>query len=50
MRKKIEEAIARIKMKPDAMRDALEAERRRVEVLEKVVEEREEEIMQKEKV
>eukprot|EP00943_MAST-04B_sp_MAST-4B-sp1_P005844 g5844.t1 len=49
MRKKIEEAIARIKMKPDAMRDALEAERRRVELLEKVIEERQEEIMLKDR-
>ena len=34
-------------MKPDAMRDALEAERRRVEVLEKAMEERQEEILHK---
>ena len=36
-------------MKPDAMRDALEAERRRVEGVGKAMEERQEEILHKER-
>lgn len=48
MKRKIEDAIGQIKMKPDAMRDALEAERRRTEHLEAAVQRQQEELMRAE--